>query len=164
MNATDLAFDGIVDSAIEILIDRALTEIATPTNVFAWRGRTRAALHRDVDRRAFELLAADVEHNGAVTVTAKMLADLLDPPAEPVTPSPASSSTLNAYELAERRRRERAADEPEVWLDEETRARCIATARAELVAAKAARAEAEAAAKAALAGEGNPNPSDGGTA
>jgi hypothetical protein len=157
-NATEAELVGIVDDAVEILIDRALTLIATPSNVHAWKGRTRRSLHWAHDQEAYKLLAADLEHNGTVTVTAKMLADLLDTPAPP-PPVPARSAVANAYELAEQRRRERDADAPSDWLPEGTRDRCIAEARAAIAAAKATHASALAAAKAA-----NTNPSDGGEA
>ena len=157
MNATDLTFDGLVDDAIEILLDRALTAIATPSNVGAWKHRTRRALHATYDAQAHQLLTADLEHSGTVTVTAKTLANLLDPePAPAVVPERLEP---NVYERAETRRRERNVDAPTDWLPEEIQDRCVAEARAALAAAKATHVDTELDDNA-----GDENPADGGTA
>lgn len=159
MNATDLTFDGLVDDAIEILLDRALTAIATPSNVGAWRHRTRRHLHATHDAAAHQLLTADLEHSGTVTVTAKTLANLLAP--EPESPAVPAKLEPNVYERAETRRRERNVDAPTDWLPEDVQGRCVADARAALAAAKAVHVDPDAEAAAV---DETPDPADGGTA
>ena len=144
-------FDALIDAAFEVLLDR---DPPAPVDRLA----VVAGLHATHDVAAYELLGADVEHSGEVTLTASGLAALLEPPV-PDEPSPAAS-----YAAAEARRRARAVDEPPGWLDSETRQRCLAHAREAIASAKADRAAAElAATDAATATRETPDPADGGT-
>lgn len=153
MNAAEFetVFDALIDAAFEVLLDR---ERVAPVNRLA----VVAGLHATHDVAAYELLVADVEHSGEVTLTAAGLAALLEPPV-PDEPSPSAS-----YVAAEARRRAHAVDEPAGWLDAETRARCIAHAREAIARAKADRAAVELAAKDAVtAANGTPKSADGGS-
>lgn len=154
MNAAEFEqlFDALIDAAFEVLLDRV------PGSGPVSRERLRAVLHDSYDVRAYELLVADVEHSGEVTITAAGLAALLVPP-EP-EPSPVAAG----YELAAARRQERRRDEPSEWLPKADRERCIANARAAIAQAKADAAAAALAAKdAATAAQGTPNGADRGT-
>lgn len=112
--ALDVAFDAVLDGAVELLAERT--------------GQPRRVLRDLHERRAYELLAADAEHAGRITVTARTLANLLAPasvPHQPVTPA-------EHYSAAERRRQALAAGRPTGWLDPATFRRCLEVARAAL--------------------------------
>jgi hypothetical protein len=102
----------LVDDAVEILVERRSDGLAV-----AVVNRLRVELRSTYDRQAFELLAADVEHHGRVTVTPRMLAELLAP--RPVAPVVA---------LAEPQPRNDG-KRPAGWLDPGTFQRCLNEAR-----------------------------------
>lgn len=101
-------FDGLVDDALEVLGERS--------------GRSRPSLRLEHAEKAYGFLVADFEHAGRVTLTARMLANLLEP-------VPVVEDVKARYVAAEERRR---AVKPAGWLSPETFERCVTSARAAL--------------------------------
>lgn len=127
MRASDLVADRLADerfeASVEVLAERAL---ASGTTAGLAPVALRAMLRDRHQSEAFKLLAADLEHSGTVTLSAKMLADILEP-AERHEPSP----TLT-YRYAEHRRQSRHRDLPSRPLARPVFERCLAAARAAL--------------------------------
>ena len=161
----DPVIDALVDDAIDVLCDRRLAEYR-PAHPVGWRTNMRRILHDAHDTSAHGYAVADIEHNGRLTIEARMLADLLEPATTVPVPPPVpkthrvtvAMTPAEVYARAEQVRREHQADEPAEWLPDETRRGYLAQARA----AKARALEELAAARAAT-DPATPDPADGGT-
>lgn len=105
----------LVDDAMELLNERT--------------GRTVVVLHAEHDDAAYAYVEADIAHSGAVTLSARALANLLTrPDPTPDDPAEATSEPSALYQAAERRRRSRPS--PPGPLDPAAFRRCLGEARA----------------------------------